>query len=70
MPSFLQGIIEIRKKYPERNTARLAHVVKGDFAFGMMRMYQIYSDLDQYHLNQKVGIFKSIPEAEEWLLSR
>jgi len=67
---YLKGIIQIRRKYPERNTARLAHIVKGDFAFGMMRMYQIYSDLDQDHLNQKVGIFKSISEGEEWLLSQ
>ena len=67
---YLQGILQIRKQYPERNTARLAHIVKGAFAFGMMRMYQIYSDLDQYRLNQKVGVFKSISEAEKWLLSR
>jgi hypothetical protein len=67
---YLQGILKIRKQYPERNTARLAHIVKGAFAFGMMRMYQIYSDLDQYRLNQKVGVFKSISEGEKWLLSR
>jgi len=66
---YLQGIIRIRKQYPERNTARLAHIVKGDFAFGMMRMYQIYSELDQNHLTQKVGVFKSISEGKEWLLS-
>jgi hypothetical protein len=68
--SYLQGILKIRKQYPERNTARLAHIVKGDFAFGMMRMYQIYSDLDQHGLHQKVGVFKSISEGEKWLLSR
>ena len=67
---YLQGIIQIRKQYPERKTARLAHIVSGDFAFGMMRMYQIYSDLDQYRLHQKVGVFKSISEGEKWLLSR
>ncbi len=68
--SYLQRIIQIRKQYPERKTARLAHIVSGDFAFGMMRMYQIYSDLAQNHLKQKVGVFKSISEGEEWLLSR
>ena len=67
---YLQGILQIRKQYPERNTARLAHIVKGGFAFGMMRMYQISSDLDQQGLKQTVGVFKSISEGEEWLLSR
>ena len=68
--SYLRSILQIRKQYPERNTARLAHIVKGDFAFGMMRMYQISSDLDQQGLKQTVGVFKSISEGEEWLLSR
>ena len=67
---YLRGILQIRKQYPERDTARLAHIVQGDFAFGMMRMYQIYSDLDLYGLHQKVGVFKSISEGEAWLLSR
>jgi len=66
---YLRGILQIRKQYPERNAARLAHIVKGDFAFGMMRMYQIYSDMAQDHLHQKVGVFKSISEDEAWLLS-
>jgi hypothetical protein len=67
--SYLRGVLQIRKQYPERNAARLAHIVKGDFAFGMMRMYQIYSDLEHDVLHQKVGVFKSISEGEEWLLS-
>jgi hypothetical protein len=66
---YLRGILQIRKQYPARDTARLAHIVQGDFAFGMMRMYQIYSDLDQDALHQKVGVFKSISEGVEWLLS-
>ena len=67
---YLRGILQIRKQYPERNAARLAHIVKGDFAYGMMRMYQIYSDLESYGLHQKVGVFKSVSEGVEWLLSQ
>jgi hypothetical protein len=67
---YLRGILQIRKQYPERDVARLAHIVQGDFAYGMMRMYQIYSDLETYGLHQKVGVFKSLSEGVEWLLSR
>ena len=68
--AYLQSIIQIRKEYQERSLARLAHIVKGDFAFGMMRMYQIYTDLNHHSLHQQVGVFRTIAEGEEWLLSR
>jgi len=67
---YWKSIIRIRKQYTERHTARIAHIVKGDFAFGMLRMYQIYSDLNKNSLQQKVAVFKSISEGEQWLLSR
>jgi RNAse (barnase) inhibitor barstar len=67
---YWRGIISIRKQHRERGTARIAHIVKGDFAFGMLRMYQIYSELDPNGLRQKIEIFKSISEGEKWLLSR
>jgi hypothetical protein len=67
---YWRGIISIRKQYRERGTARIAHIVKGDFAFGMLRMYQIYSELDPNGLRQEIEIFKSISEGEKWLLSR
>jgi len=67
---YWKSIVRIRKQYTERRTARIAHIVKGDFAFGMLRMYQTYSDLNKDSLQQKVEVFKSISEGEQWLLSR
>jgi len=67
---YLRGILQIRKQYPERNAARLAHIVKGDFTFGMMRMYEIYSDLEHDLLHQKVGVFKNISEGEAWMIAQ
>ena len=67
---YWRSIISIRKQYGERGTARIAHVVRGDFAFGMLRMYQIQSELDPNGLQQRIEVFKSISEGENWLLSR
>ncbi|MBU1699191.1 MAG: hypothetical protein KJ970_15185 [Candidatus Eisenbacteria bacterium] len=67
---YWRRILEIRKKFPERHTARLAHIVKGDFAFGMLRMYEILSSLDKGGLEQQVRLFKSFSEGEQWLLGK
>jgi len=65
---FWRTIIEIRERFPERSSARLAHVVQGDFAFGMLRMYEILSGLNMERQPQTLRVFKSIPDAERWLL--
>lgn len=64
---FWKGILTIRLRFPERGTARLAHVVSGEFAFGMLRMYEIYAGLNAQEAKQKIGVFGSIEEAQEWL---
>ncbi len=43
---------------------RCAFVVKGDFEFGMARMYELIGG-GKIHI--KVGVFHSINEAVEWL---
>ncbi len=67
--AYWRKILEIRKKHPQRSAARLAHVVHGDFAYGMMRMYQILSTLHSNELKQQVMVFKDIDEAEQWILT-
>ena len=66
---FWQNIVRIRREHPERNRARLAHLVEGDFAYGMIRMYQILSELDGADLTQELGVFKDAAAAEAWLAS-
>ena len=65
--AYWRQILEIRKKHPKRNKACLAHVVRGDFAFGMMRMYQILSSHQSDELHQQVMVFRSMEDAEQWL---
>ena len=65
---FWRGIIHVRKQFPERGNARLAHVVKDDLGFGMLRMYENLSDSDPGGLEQRIMVFRSIGEAENWLM--
>jgi len=65
---FFRHIISIRKHYPERGIARAAHIVAGDFAFGMLRMHEILSDADRVGLPQSMKVSKSFSEGEQWLL--
>ena len=62
--SFEEELINIQKKYPERGEARLALVTPDGHGFGMMRMYEGLS----YGLPQRIKVFKSYTEAEDWLL--
>ena len=64
----IQRFISIRKRYPERGTARVAFIAKGDFAFGMMRMYDILSSLEGSELPQNLMVFRDYSEGEKWLL--
>jgi hypothetical protein len=64
----INRFLSIRKRYPERGTARVAFIVKGDFAFGMMRMYDILSSLEGSKLPQNLMVFRDYSEGEKWLL--
>jgi hypothetical protein len=64
----INRFLNIRKRYPKRGTARVAFIVKGDFAFGMMRMYDILSSLEGPKLPQNLMVFRDYSEGEKWLL--
>ena len=59
--------VELMVAHDRRNGSlrrhRLAIVVPGDRVFGMARMYQLMSG----ERDQNVGVFRSFPEAQEWL---
>jgi len=59
-----ERLINIRKEYPERGSARVAVVVVNDRDFGMSRMYQSLSE----DLSRPMQVFRSYTEAEDWLL--
>jgi len=59
----LRGLIDIRKKYPERGRAMFAVVAPSDLAFGMSRMYEALSS----PMQQTVMVFRTVSEAERWL---
>ncbi len=59
----LMRFIDVRKQHPERAAARVACVVKGDLAFGMLRMFELHAQ----GLPQRMMVFKSHADAEEWL---
>lgn len=64
--NFVEQVTLIRKDINRvRKNAKLGMVVDSDLAFGMTRMYQILSEMED--LTQEVQIFKSIEEAKEWL---
>lgn len=46
-----------------RSGFRIALVVPADEAFGMARMYQLMGDGNAH----KVGVFRTLADAEEWL---
>ena len=58
----LESVVKMHSK--KLGNGRCAFVVKGDFEFGMVRMYELIGG-GKIHI--KVGIFHSINEAVEWL---
>ena len=64
----IKSFIKIRKEYPARGAARVAFIVKGDFAFGMMRMYDTLSSFEGSDLPQNLMVFRDYAEGEKWLL--
>jgi len=66
---FWQQLFAIRQQHPEHQAARLAHVIGDDFAFGMMRMYQILASTSKNNLVKQLMVTKSYEQAEEWLQS-
>ena len=61
--SFEKLLISIRKKYPERGSARNAVIVTDNLGFGMTRMYAALGSF-----SENVRAFKSYKAGEDWLL--
>ena len=58
----LEGTVKMHSK--KLGNGRCAFVVKGNFEFGMVRMYELIGG-GKIHI--KVGVFQSINEAVAWL---
>ena len=58
----LEGIVKMHSK--KLGNGRCAFIVKSDFEFGMVRMYELIGG-GKIHI--KVGVFQSINEAVAWL---
>ncbi len=63
--TYQEKLISIRKRYPQRGNAKIAIVAESDLAFGLSRRYEQMSA----ELPQETMVFKSIKEAEKWILS-
>jgi len=58
----IKNIVKMHSK--QLGDGRCAFVIKGEFEFGMARMYELIGG-DKIHI--RVGVFRSINEAVEWL---
>ena len=68
--STVQNLVKVSKRYPERGNAMAAFVTNGNLAFGMLRMYEITSGMEENDTSQYLRVFRSYSEAEEWLLGK
>ena len=66
--STVQSLVNVSKRYPERGSAKAAFIVNGDLAFGMLRMYEITSSVEQNKTSQYLRVFRNYSEGEKWLL--
>jgi hypothetical protein len=65
---FERSIIAIRYKTDKkRANAKLALVVADDLSFGMARMYQTLSEMNE--LSQEIKIFRKAGDARDWVLT-
>ena len=65
--NFVKGLIAIRKGIDnKRGNVKIAYVVNSDLSFGMTRMYQILSEIEE--LAQSIQIFRNLDDAKKWLL--
>ena len=65
--NFAKGLIAIRKGIDnKRGNVKIAYVVNSDMSFGMVRMYEIFSEIEG--LAQSIQIFRNLDDAKKWLL--
>ena len=65
--SFIQRIISMRRKFPERGNAKVALIVSSDLGFGLSRMYKSFSEVAE--MSQNINVFRDRAKAEKWLLA-
>lgn len=64
----VSSIISINKQYPERGDSKVAFIVKDNLAFGMLRMYELSSSIEEYPSSQNHMVFRDYFKGEKWLL--
>lgn len=64
----VQNLININKRYPDRVDAKKAFIVNRNLAFGMLRMYEMYSSIKEANTSKYLRVFRSYSEGEKWLL--
>ena len=63
--ALMQQVSNVRKQFPQRGNACLALIASHDLGYGMCRMYELMSA----DMPQKIMVFWSVEEGEQWLLS-
>ena len=65
---FIQKIIAMRRKFPERGNAKVALITSSDLGYGLGRMYEIFSEVAE--MSQNIYVFRNHADAENWLLDK
>ena len=63
--SLVGQAVSIRQNYPQWGDSKLAIVASDDLRFGLLRMYEMMTD----EMPQDIHIFRTVADAELWLLS-
>lgn len=66
--SFMNQVIEMRKRFPQRSKANVAIIAPSDLGFGLSRMFEVFSKMEG--LTQNICIFRTQADGEKWLLSQ
>jgi hypothetical protein len=64
-PDLAIRITQVREKFPQRANANAAIVISDEIGTILAHMHTVLSK----HLPQNISVFKTIPEAENWLMS-
>lgn len=64
-PDLAIKLTQVREKFPQRANANAAVVITDELGTIMAHMHTVLSK----HMPQNIHIFKTIPEAESWLLN-
>lgn len=62
-----EQLVRLRKRFPERESARVAFLVSDELGFGLTRMYQILNDDSGAGTGGRSRVFRSVDDALAWL---